>query len=186
MGSTSIAWLRNDLRIADNPALSAAVRAGDQVVALYIHETTHGVRRPGAAARWWLHQSLEALGADLAERGIRLAVREGDAHRLLPEAVKEYEAGSVYWNRRYAPAECEADASIKATLKANGVDVHSCPGNVLVEPWDIATGQGKPYSVFTPFWKTLRDKPIAAPMRRPDAREAVRLLKVDTDYRAPK
>jgi deoxyribodipyrimidine photo-lyase len=186
MRSTSIAWLRNDLRIADNPALNAAARAGDQVVALYVHETTHGVRKPGGAARWWLHQSLDALGADLAERGIRLAVREGDAHRLLPDVVREYEAGSAYWNRRYAPVEREADASIKAALKADGVDVHSCPGNVLVEPWDIATGQGKPYSVFTPFWKTLRDKPIAAPMRRPDARGAVRRLKVDADYCAPK
>jgi deoxyribodipyrimidine photo-lyase len=186
MGSTSITWLRNDLRIADNPALNAAGRAGDRVVALYIHETTHGVRKPGAAAHWWLHQSLEALGADLAERGIRLVVREGDAHQLLAAAVREYEASSVYWNRRYAPAEREADASIKAALKADGVDVHSCPGNVLVEPWDVATGQGKPYSVFTPFWKTLRDKPIDAPMRRPDAREAVRRLKVDADYRAPK
>ena len=53
MTSTSIAWLRNDLRIADNPALDAAVRAGDTALAVYIHATTEGVRPPGAGALWW-------------------------------------------------------------------------------------------------------------------------------------
>ena len=62
MGSTSIAWQRNDLRMADNEALGAAIAAGQTTVAVYIHETTEGVRAPGAAARWWLHHSLEALG----------------------------------------------------------------------------------------------------------------------------
>jgi deoxyribodipyrimidine photo-lyase len=185
MTRTSIVWLRNDLRLADNPALSASAEAGSRVIALYIHETTRGVRPPGAAARWWLHQSLVALGAGLAERGIELMVRDGDAASIVPQVVSETEAGAVFWNRRYAPAEREADAAIKAGLADSGVRVGSFCGHVLVEPWDIATGQGKPYSVFTPFWKTLRDMPIAQPLPAPKAGKAVPSKQVDADYRQP-
>ena len=64
-----------------------------------------------------------------------------------------------------------ADAEIKATLRADGIAVQSCPGNVLVEPWDIATGQGRPYSVFTPFWKALRNARIAGPLPPPEGGE---------------
>lgn len=185
MAQTSIVWLRNELRLADNPALCAAVEAGSRVVALYVHETTSGIRPPGAAARWWLHQSLVALGAALAERGIELMVRDGDAARIVPQMVAETAAGAVFWNRRYAPGEREADAAIKAGLTRQGVRVGSFGAHVLVEPWDIATGQGKPYSVFTPFWKTLRDMPIAQPLPAPNPGTAIAAPPVDDDYRQP-
>lgn len=185
MGSTSIAWLRNDLRIADNPALSAAVRTGKSAVALYIHETTRGVRQSGAAARWWLHQSLESLGAALAERGIELVVRHGDAALVLPGLVAERDAGSVCWNRRYAPGEWDADTAIMARLKYDGIAVQSFAGDVLVEPWDIATGEGKPYSVFTPFWNRLREMSVTAPMRGPDAAKPIARKPFDSRYDAP-
>jgi deoxyribodipyrimidine photo-lyase len=185
MTSTSIAWLRNDLRIADNPALSAAVRAGETAFAVYIHETTPDVRPPGAAARWWLHHSLDRLDVALAERGIRLIVRDGDATVVLPGLAAEHGAGAVFWNRRYAPGEREADAAIKARLRTDGVTVQSFAGNVLLEPWEIATGQGRPYSVFTPFWKALRDRPIAWPLRWPDAARPVKAAGGDAGYAAP-
>jgi deoxyribodipyrimidine photo-lyase len=185
MGSTSIAWLRNDLRIADNPALSAAVKAGQTVVAVYIHETTGGVRPPGAAARWWLHRSLGALGAALAERGIELVVRAGDARIVVPGLVAEREASAVFWNRRYAPGERDADTAIMAQLKYDGIAAQSFAGNLLIEPWEIATGEGKPYSVFTPFWKRLREMSISAPQRRPASGEAIAYQPADTGYGAP-
>ena len=185
MSSTSIAWLRNDLRLTDNPALTAALRSGNPVVAVYIHEKTSGVRPPGAAARWWLHRSLKMLGAALAEGGIGLVVRDGDAVTVLPALVAELGARSVFWNRRYAPGERDADATIMSQLRHNGITVQSFAANLLVEPWDIATGQGKPYSVFTPFWKTLREMPIATPLRRPDSGKASAHTPVDSGYRNP-
>jgi deoxyribodipyrimidine photo-lyase len=183
---TSIAWLRNDLRVSDNPALTAAARGGSRAVALYVHEQTDGVRAPGAAARWWLHQSLVALGRDLAERGVELLVRHGDAAKIIDAVIAETGAGYVYWNRRYAAGEREVDTAIKTGLKARGIATESFSANLLVEPWDIATGQGKPYSVFTPFWKTLREREIAQPLRRPDAGKALRGNTVDQEYREPK
>ncbi|MDB5613611.1 MAG: deoxyribodipyrimidine photolyase [Devosia sp.] len=186
MAKTNLVWLRNDLRIADNPALRAAHLGGAFVTALYVHETTKGVRPPGAAGRWWLHQSLGLLGKDLAERGVKLVVRSGDAESVVADVAKELDAAEVFWNRRYAPAERAADTAIKDDLHGQGFKAHSCPGNVLVEPWDITTKQGKPYSVYTPFWNTLKAMPIAQPQQRPDAGEPMTYSEVDADYREPK
>ena len=185
MTSTSIAWLRTDLRIADNPALSAAAKAGERVIALYIHEDTPGVRPPGAAARWWIHNSLVSLSADLAERGIELVVHSGPSEKAVLAAVEEFKSEAVFWNRRYAPGECAVDARIKDDLKHRGVTVESFAAHVLVEPWDIATLQGKPYSVFTPFWKALQDKVIPQPLHRPDARKSIKASAIDAGYSTP-
>jgi len=183
MTKTVLLWLRNDLRIADNPALTAAIAVGDKVEALYLHETDRGLRPRGAASRWWLHHSLNALAEDLGRLGIGLEVVEGDSGRLLPERAKG--AATVMWNRRYGPAEREHDAAIKAELKRNGIEAQSHPGNVLLEPFEIATKTGNPYSVFTPFWQTLKQRDIPAPLPRPSGRDAERVPTVDADYREP-
>jgi deoxyribodipyrimidine photo-lyase len=183
MPKRALVWLRNDLRIADNPALSRAM-AADEVVAVHIEETT-GARQRGAASRWWLHHSLNALAADLAERGVRLETVAGDAQKLIPELADRHEADAIYWNRRYAPAERDVDTAIKERLKRDGREVESFAANVLVEPFEMETGAGKPYSVYTPFWKQLRQRDISAPLRRPNAKPAVAHHRVDTDYREP-
>lgn len=186
MTSTTIAWLRNDLRLTDNPALSAAMRAGTRVIALYVHETAHGVRPPGAAARWWLHHSLQTLERDLAALGVELTVRAGEPGGIIADLVRDNTIAAVFWNRRYAPGEVLVDAAIKTWLINQGVATQSFGANVLIEPWDIATGQGQPYSVFTPFWKSLKQRAIALPLQQPSARLPRQPQPVDTDYREPR
>lgn len=183
---TSLVWLRNDLRLSDNPALLAACESGGRVIALYIHETDERVRTPGSAARWWLNQSLESLGQALGKKGILLLVRSGEAAEVLDAIIVEEGVEAVHWNRRYAASEREVDQDIKASLRERGLSVSSHPGNVLAEPWTIATGQGKPYSVFSPFWKTLRDSRIDQPRPAPDKLgEAVSAKAYDRSYDAP-
>lgn len=184
--STALVWLRNDLRLTDNPALSAACRHHDRVVALYVHETNPALRPIGAAARWWLTRSLGDLNSRLAEIGIRLQVETGVAGKVVADVAKATGADAVHWNRRYGKGARDIDAGIKSALRSGGLDVQSHPGNVLVEPWLIQTGQDKPYSVFTPFWKTLKEMDIAAPLPAPGgARAPVRYAAVDSDYSEP-
>ncbi len=184
--SSHLVWLRNDLRLSDNPALLAACQAGNKVITLYIHETDEGVRQPGGAARWWLHQSLESLGKALGNKGIPLLVRSGKAGAVLDQVIADEGIGALHWNRRYAPGERDLDQRLKADLRQRGLAVASHTGNVLAEPWTIATGQGKPYSVFSPFWKTLRDCPITPPLRAPDGiGKPLPTAAFDTDYQAP-
>ncbi len=180
----SLVWLRNDLRLSDNPALAAAMEGAETVTAIYIFETDDNLRAPGGAARWWLHNSLEDLAQRLAKIGVRLLVQEGKAETTVRGAIEETNATSVHWNRRYAPAERALDAAIKDTLRSEDIAVTSHMGNVLVEPWDIATGQGKPYSVYGPFWKALKDRDIASPLLAPKGK-AIKAHEADPGYRRP-
>lgn len=158
--SPSIVWLRDDLRLGDNPALHAALERDEPVVVLYILEdSSDGLRPVGAAGRWWLHHSLDRLGDELRERGATLTLRSGSATRILPDLVKETGAGAVFWNRRYGRAARDLDTQVKSGLHDDGVDAHSFQGSLLFEPWTIQTGSGTPFKVFTPFYRACLEQP---------------------------
>ncbi len=154
MNPTTLVWFRQDLRLADQPALAAALAKAGPVLPVYIWgPEEEGDWPPGAASRWWLHQSLKALDADLRARGSRLVIRRGPALETLRGLVTETGAGAVHWNRRYEPAAIERDRKVKAGLLKDGIAAESFNGSLLFEPWEIETGSGGPYKVFTPFWK---------------------------------
>lgn len=169
MVSPSVVWFRDDLRIADNPALRAAVDRGEPIICLYVLEgDADGMRELGGAAKWWLHHSLDSLGERLRERGGALVLRRGRAADIVPAVVADASAGAVFWNRRYGGAEREIDAGIKTALRDDGVEVASFAASILFEPWTVQTGSGTPYSVFTPFWRACQDLPAPrAPLPAP-------------------
>ncbi|WEK59870.1 MAG: deoxyribodipyrimidine photo-lyase [Candidatus Microbacterium colombiense] len=160
MPSPSIVWFRDDLRLADNPALRAAIDRGEPIVALFVlDEESPGVRPLGGAARWWLHHSLQSLSERLGERGASLVLRRGAAERVIREIVDDSGAGAVFWNRRYGGAERAVDAALKSSLRTDGVEVASFAASLLHEPWTVTTGSGTHYSVFTPFWRACLELP---------------------------
>lgn len=164
MQNHTLVWLRNDLRIADNPALSAAIATGGYVTVMYIHEQTNAVRTTSGAALWWLERSLSDLEKSLDKKNIELVIEAGDPMFVIEKFLIEEEITSVFWNRRYAPSEREYDSEIKHTLKNMGIKAKSFAGNLLIEPWEISTGSGSSYQVYTPFAKALRQQDIAYPL----------------------
>lgn len=165
----SLLWFRQDLRLSDNPALAAALERGRPLLCVCIlDDEGEGEWAMGGASRWWLHHSLSALAADLAELGQRLHLARGPAAEVLVELVRTYGVEAVFWNRRYEPAAIARDTRIKTMLREAGIQAVSFPGSVLFEPWTHATKAGEPYRVFTPFWNQLvrRDDP-APPLPRP-------------------
>ena len=155
--SPVIVWFRQDLRLADNPALQAAAASGAPIVPVYIlDDDAPGDWKPGGASRWWLHHSLKSLSEDLQEINGRLIFMKGAAQAQLETLIKETDAEAVYWNRLYEPWARDRDERIKSALKDDGLKARSFNGSLIVEPWDIATKTGNPYKVFTPFWKTLK------------------------------
>jgi deoxyribodipyrimidine photo-lyase len=154
LAAPTLVWLRDDLRLADNPALHAAAHRDQPLAVLYIlDEVSEGIRPHGSATKWWLHKSLEKLAADVADAGAQLILRRGPAAQVVPQVVDELGAGAVFWNRRYASGSREIDAALKTSLRDNGLEVQSFQANLLHEPWTVKTGDGKPFRVFTPFWK---------------------------------
>jgi deoxyribodipyrimidine photo-lyase len=157
----SVVWLRDDLRLADNPALDAAIARGGPVVVVYLlDEMSRGIRPLGGAVKWWLHHSLASLGADIAARGGTLTLRRGDAATEIARIVAETDAAAVFWNRRYGRAR-DIDAALKSSLREAGVEVQSFRANLLFEPWTVTTQDGNPYRVFTQFWKTCLEQGVA-------------------------
>ncbi|SDU01508.1 deoxyribodipyrimidine photo-lyase [Stappia sp. ES.058] len=167
--AATVVWFRNDLRIDDNPALTAALETGAPVFALYVlDDETPDLRSLGAASRWWLHHSLTALRGDLEELGIALVLRRGAAADVVADVVRESGSARIVWNRRYDPGGVAADKQIKAELKRRGVETASFNAALLVEPWEVKTGSGEAYKVFTPFWRAARALgPPQAPGARP-------------------
>ena len=168
MPATTIVWFRHDLRLDDNPALAAAAASGAVVPVFVWSPEEEAPWPPGAAARWWLHRSLEKLSAALAKVGAPLVIRRGAALDTLRKLAREVGATHVAWNRRYEPAVVSRDTAIKKALADDGLAVESFNGGLLYEPVHVATKEGKPYQVFTPFWRSLlaRDEP-AAPVAGP-------------------
>ena len=158
----SICWFRQDLRLADHPALCAAAAAGQVVPVFILDDANAGEDAIGAASRWWLHHSLTALKEAL---GGVLHVAAGDALQLLPQLAADLGATSVHWNRAYEPWRIDRDSQLKTRLHESGIEAVSHNGSLLWEPWDVQKGDGTPYKVFTPFYR--RGCLAAAPPREP-------------------
>jgi len=172
--SATLLWLRLDLRVADHPALSAAIARGRPVIPLFLWcPEEEGAWTPGAASRWWLHHSLAALRGDLADLGAQLVIRRVDESLAALRALaRESGADAVYWSRRYEPLVVERDRRIKDALRADGLEARSFNAALLTEPWDVQNQSGKPFQVFTPYWRKVSatlalPTPLAAPPRIP-------------------
>ncbi len=158
MADPQILWLRQDLRLADQPALAAAAAAGP-VVALYVlDDETPGDWRIGGAQRWWLHHSLAAIAADLKARNVRLILRRGRAEEAVARLAGEICAGGVHALHHYEPWWQAAEAALAKT-----VPLHLHDGTRLVPPDRVLTGQGGRYRMFTPFWRALQEQMPPAP-----------------------
>jgi len=174
----TLVWFRHDLRLDDNPALAVAAARGRVVPVFIWAPEEEAPWEPGAASRWWLHHSLEKLGAALVKAGTPLVIRRGPSLVTIEGLAREFAATHVAWNRRYEPAVVKRDTAIKKALTAAGLDVESFNGGLLFEPVHVATKEGKPYQMFTPFWRALLGRPepaepVAAP-RKLEGAEPVR------------
>ncbi len=164
--SATIVWFRQDLRLQDNPALTAAVARGQPIVPVYIlDDEGEGNWGMGAASRWWLHYSLTRLDEALRERGSRLILARGASAEVLGTLIQQTTASAMYWNRRYEPAAIERDKIIKAELAASGFEAKSFNSSLLFEPHTVKNKTGGPFQVFTPYWKHCLTLAIEPPVK---------------------
>lgn len=171
-------WFREDLRLDDNPALRAAVDSGKPVLCVYVlDDDAEDDFALGGAQRWWLHHSLGDLSAGIDKAGSRLILRRGNAEKAIKNLVKESGACGIYWNRRYAPYQVKLDKTLKSDLQDDGIEVVSCNGRLIYEPWEIETKSGDPYRVYTPFWRSMKQKNAVR-----DTLPGVRKLDGPSDY----
>ncbi len=150
--SSGLMWFRKDLRLADNPAWAAATSDHELVTALFVIDPrlwdgTAAPRRSQLAA------NLGALDHELSELGGRLKVVAGDPAVVVPSEASGHE--SVYWNEDVSPFSRRRDTAVRAGL---GSDVVTYYGALVHPPGTVLTGDGDPYRVFTPFWRSWAAK----------------------------
>ena len=158
-------WIRRDLRISDNPALSEAVNSDALVVPVFIYDEWFS--ELGAAPKFRLEKSLLFLQKQYKGLGSYLLIKKGPARRILHDLIKETRATSVVWARDLDPKAIARDSEIKKDLKAHGISVKSFRGQVLFEPWTVTTKTGGFYRVYTPFWNSVRDRGVEPCLQSP-------------------
>ncbi len=161
----ALMWFRQDLRLTDNAALSAAVQAHDQVLAVYIlDEAAAGQWAPGAAHRWWLHYSLESLATSLASRGAALILRRGNAPDVLYGLMAETGATTIHAAKGWEPWARRQEWRLAGLLGSQGLSLQLHPGVTLFDPGAVQTATGTPYSVYTAFARACRRRADLPPL----------------------
>ncbi|TXS93021.1 deoxyribodipyrimidine photo-lyase [Parahaliea maris] len=161
MSNPILFWFRQDLRLKDHPGLQAAAASGRPVIPLYILDDTSPRHwRMGGASRWWLQQSLAALGSALQRSyGLTLVLRRGSPTDILPALASETGADTVMCTRQYEPWAADLEQQLHRALATTGVELKRYPGNLLFEPGTVLTQGETPFKVFTPFWKSCLARP---------------------------
>jgi len=169
---TGIVWLRRDLRIRDHPALRAALERHERVIPVFCFDDRllHGRHESGARTQFLL-ECLAELDSELRERGSGLVVRHGKPERVLVEIAEEAGAEAIHCTREVSPFSRERGRLCRKTFEPAGIEAVDHPGLFAVDQLrEIRTQQGKPYTVFSPFYKNWLTVP------RRDVSEAPREL----------
>jgi deoxyribodipyrimidine photo-lyase len=140
----SLHWFRNDLRLADNPALFAA--SENDVLPVYILDS-EDLKEMGQASKLWLHHSLNQLNESLEGK---LHFIQGDSINEIRKLIDSEQIDAIYWNRVFEPKKGSKDNDL---IKSLEIDYHIFNGSLLWEPESILKDDGTPYKVFTPFYR---------------------------------
>ena len=171
----SIMWFRRDLRIGDNPALLAAIEAGDEIVPVFILDKKL-IEITGSKRLAYLAQSLHSLDESL---GNSLHVMVGDQVEVLNDLMKRYGATSVHISTEFEPYGAARDVRVEAAgipLVRTGSPYAVAPGRVL-KPSDAT-----PYKVYTPFYRAWCVHGWRKPAETPKKINAVKPLESDRNF----
>jgi len=167
-----IVWFRRDLRVRDNPALSAAREECDEVIPLFVFDQPLLESREfGAACVNFMLGCLDDLAASLDSLGMPLRWRRGEPVDAVTGAVREWNAQTLYWNRDYEPRAIVRDRHVHQRLARQGVTVKTFKDHVVFEAEEVRSATGEPlqrYSAYRARWwsKWHAVKPAVFPVPR--------------------
>jgi len=151
-----LVWFRTDLRVDDNPALNAALNSSDQVYAIYFFSHFQWEAHSESNIKHeFLINNLNLLKESLKVLGISLIAINTQSYKTLPKDLSsfcvDYQIDHVFWNNEFGWNEAERDLASREMLKKISIQSSSFNDQVIYEPGFLKNGQGKPFSVFTPF-----------------------------------
>ena len=149
-------WFRSDLRLDDNPALSNALSQCKEVAGVYIFSQMQWeLHNESNIKHNFLVNNLALLERSLANLNIPLIALNTNSYVTLPEDLSSFAADQeidhVFWNNEFGFNEAKRDQSVIAALEKQNIQTAQFHDQVIYEPGSLKTGQGNPFSVFTPF-----------------------------------
>ena len=151
-----VVWFRRDLRMRDNPALAAACGECEEVVPLFVFDDVLlNSHRFGSACVTFMLGCLRELSQNLKQSGLRLIWRRGDQVEEVKQAVLEYGASRIYWNRDYEPAALDRDRRVQEMMNSRNVLVQTFKDHVIFEADEVCGIAGGPlqrYSAYRNRW----------------------------------
>ena len=145
-------WLRDDFRITKNNGLIEATENHDQVIVFYLYKKDS--YKYQEAQKWWLSKSLLNFRKQLNDFNISLEVVETNSFKIFFDKLIKKKDFAIYWNKVYEPDYLKFDEYLLSTLKNKNIHCKRFKGNTLNEIDEIKKGDGTPFKVFTPFWRT--------------------------------
>jgi len=160
--TTAIWWIRRDLRLADNQALHAAIAAADQLIPVFVLDPTILKSEQVGDAAWrrvaFLFGGLRLLDAELRARGSRLVILQGNPTEELAKLASETGATAVFAEEDPWPYARSRDAAVATALR-----LHLVAGLTVHPPDAVLKADGTPYTVFTPFLRAWKSRPLPVP-----------------------
>lgn len=182
----SLHIFRRDLRIHDNTALNQALLSSEEVVACFIFNPTQIAEHKHRSANGlcFLIESLEELSEEITAQGGELLVLFGDPTTALEDLISTLKLDAVFCNKDYTPFSRKRDQSLQEVCEAHKITCHILSDALLCEPTEFGKDDGKPYTVYTPFFKRASKQPVSQPA--PLAPGNFATLKVNLDRSADK
>ena len=161
----SLFIFRRDLRLQDNTALNAALQQSESVLAAFIFDPRQINAHPyqSQSGLQYMLQALTDLQQQLIVQQGKLYLFKNQSSKLLTELSEQTAFDAVFVNRDYTPFSQQRDREIEQTCQQLGIAFHSYADALLNEPEQLLKSDGRPYQVFTPFYKRSAQNPVAAP-----------------------
>ena len=146
--SSSLVWLRRDLRLTDHRPLYRALKSSDAVYLVFVFDTTLLKNLPRQDRRV---EFIWASLAQLRQRVAQLIICEGDPRTLLPNLAQDLGVQAVFVGRDYEPAAIERDALVRGQLAHQGIAFFEAKDQCIFDGEEVRSATGRPYTVFTPY-----------------------------------
>ncbi|WP_333600117.1 cryptochrome/photolyase family protein [Flavobacterium sp.] len=153
----NIFWFRRDLRLNDNVGLFHALKSNEEVLPIFIFDTTILTQLPKDDARvTFIQEQLEKIQSQLKKFGKSLAVFHGEPFEIFNKILTENDIKAVYTNHDYEPYARKRDLELYHLFQEYNIEFKTSKDQVIFEKNEVVKDDGTPYVVYTPYsnkWK---------------------------------
>ncbi len=178
----NLIWFRNDLRLDDNPALTAALETsqvnGAPVLAVYI-----------ATPEQWQKHDQAPIQIDFMERHLRLIAKRLQQAKIplllkqvadfseqlecLNQIIQQHNVTHLFFNDEVEINELKRDKAVIEQLSSSQVNVQHFEADVVMPKGSVLNKQNEMYRVFTPFKRAWLGQIVQTGFDLSDSKQAL-------------